>query len=205
MDVTIVDCGIGNFRSVARMLEVVGGHCRIARTPSELTHATRVVIPGVGAFDAGMFLLKQEGWIEPLKRVANNGTPMLGICLGMQLFSKRSEEGILSGLGFVDADVVRMGSSSELPLKLPHMGWRDTKIVRDSALLPSNLEPQRFYYAHNYKVVCNNGEDVIATTVYGDEFTAAIQKGNIFGVQFHPEKSHGFGKALMKRFLEIEC
>lgn len=205
MYVTVVDCGIGNIRSVCRMLEAVGGRCTIARTPEALTAAQRVIIPGVGAFDAGMRLLEEGGWIGVLKDIGHEEKPMLGICLGMQLFCRGSEEGVLPGLGLVNAAVRLVDRGGEGSLKLPHMGWRITKPLRDNSLLPPSAEEQRFYYAHKYRVVCASADDVIATACYGTEFTAAIQVGNVFGVQFHPEKSHVFGKALMKRFLQLPC
>lgn len=205
-DITIIDCGIGNINSVKRMFEAVEGEAEILKGPSGLDGAKRVVLPGVGAFDAGMDALAEGGWIEPLNRLAaDGGTPILGICLGMQLLCRRSEEGVKPGLGWIGADVIRIDTGGDVRLKVPHMGWSVTRPARANPLLPEGDEEQRFYYVHKYRAVCDDPADVLATATYGLDFTSAVSRGTVYGVQFHPEKSHKFGKALMRRFLELPC
>lgn len=205
MDVTIVDCGIGNIKSVQRMFQAADGSAEIVSAPSALRDCKRVVIPGVGAFDAGMAKLNQ-GWIEPLNRLAlERRIPVLGICLGMQLLCRRSEEGAASGLGWIEADVIKIDTGGRRELKIPHMGWSVVTAAKPNPLIPSDEGEQRFYHVHKYRAVCDRAEDVLATAEYGTTFTTAIHRDNIYGVQFHPEKSHRFGMALMRRFLAVPC
>ena len=203
-DVTIVDCGIGNVKSVLRMLEYVDATAEIVSDPQDVAGCSRLVIPGVGAFDAGMAAL--TGWREALDHVAlERKAPVLGICLGMQLLCRRSEEGQASGLGWIEADVKRLDTAGDSQLKIPHMGWADVSAVRPNPLVPGGEGEQRFYHVHSYRAVCDEPADVIATASYGTEFTTAVRRGNIFGVQFHPEKSHRFGMALLRRFAALPC
>ena len=205
MDVTIVDCGIGNVKSVLRMFEWVEVGAEIADTPDAAAACNRLVLPGVGAFDAGMAAL-DAGWREVLDHVARERrAPVLGICLGMQLLCRRSEEGEKDGLGWIEADVKRLDTGGDPRLKVPHMGWAEVHAVRANPLIPGDEGEQRFYHVHSYRAVCDDPADVIATVDYGKEFTTAVSRGNIFGVQFHPEKSHRFGMALMRRFATIPC
>lgn len=204
MDVTIVDCGIGNIKSVQRMFQAAGATTETINRPEQLTGARRLVIPGVGAFDAGMNALA-AGWIDLLRDSAfNSRIPVLGICLGMQLLCRRSEEGQSPGLGWFDADVVRI-DTGHANLKLPHMGWSVVTPIAPNPLIPHNQGEQRFYHAHTYRAVCDHSEDILATARYGEQFTTAVRKHNLFGVQFHPEKSHRFGLALIRRFLSLQC
>lgn len=205
MDVMIIDCGIGNIKSVQRMFQAADAEAEIVSNPAALADAPRVVLPGVGAFDAGMSALS-EGWIEPLNRLAlDRKVPVLGICLGMQLLCRTSEEGSRPGLGWIEADVVELDRGGVLELKLPHMGWAAVTPTRPNPLIPVNEGEQRFYHVHRYRAQCDREEDVLATAQYGTQFTTAINRDNIFGVQFHPEKSHKFGLALLSRFLTIPC
>ena len=203
----IVDCGLGNVASIQRMFEAVDCDSEIIRDPARIADCAKLVLPGVGAFDAGMKLLDVGGWTGPLHDAARTRRiPILGICLGMQLLCRGSEEGSLSGLSWIDAAVQLIDTACDPRLKLPHMGWSPTTPSRDSPLIPSDEpEERRFYYVHKYRVVCDDPQDEIASAEYGARFTAAIHRGNIYGVQFHPEKSHRFGKELLGRFGRITC
>jgi glutamine amidotransferase len=201
--VVVPDYGCGNLASVRRMCERVGSACEIVRSPEQVAAAPRVIIAGVGAFDHGMTQLRERGFIEPIAERLRAGVPVLGICLGMQLLCRGSEEGVLPGLGWVEADVKQFRIEPSLGLKVPHMGWCELAIARDNPLLPANDGLQRFYFVHSYHVVCDREADVLATARYGYPFVAAFARDNLFGVQFHPEKSHRFGMALLQRFLEL--
>jgi len=203
--VTVIDVGIGNIRSVVRMFELADADARIARQPAALDDCRRLVLPGVGAFDAGMTKLRQ-GWLEPLNRLAfERAVPVLGICLGMQLLCRRSEEGTLPGLGWIQADVTKLDTGGRSDLKLPHMGWSVVTATKANPLIPLGDVEQRFYHTHKYRAVCDSEEDVFATAEYGTTFTTGVWHGNVYGVQFHPEKSHRFGRSLIQRFLTVPC
>lgn len=202
--IDVLDYGIGNFGSVIRMIEKVGGSARRISTPEELLRANKIILPGVGHFDRGMSQIHERGLVEALReRVVKQGTPMMGICLGMQLLCAGSEEGALPGLGFVDADVRKFQSLPGQNLKIPHMGWNTIRVTRSNPLIETAGEEQRFYFVHSYYVVPRAPDLAIVMATHGVEFCAAFQAGNIFGAQFHPEKSHRFGMALMKRFVDL--
>jgi glutamine amidotransferase len=194
---------LGNFASILRVIDKCGGYAELITSPILLRKADKIILAGVGAFDYGMTSINSM-WREELENaVLVRRIPILGICLGMQLMCKSSEEGHLPGLGWIDAKVRRFSWSSNLNLKLPHMGWNTVKIVKSNPLLEIGNDEQRFYFVHSYHVVCNNPRDVLATAHYGYDFTAAINHENIFGVQFHPEKSHRFGIQLVSNFLRL--
>lgn len=196
---------ISNIAAVANIVHKVGGEALITKNPDDVFHARRIILAGVGAFDAGMRALEEGGWLGPLHDVAQKGQiPILGICLGMQLMCQSSDEGVLPGLGWFDAAVKRIVLPAGSRLKVPHMGWNTLDIRHANGLLHSSCEEQRFYFVHSYHVVCNIPSDVTATTNHGDDLTAAIGRGKLYGVQFHPEKSHRFGMALMQHFLNLE-
>jgi glutamine amidotransferase len=168
--------------------------------PSAIKMADRVILSGVGAFDAGVEALSRYGWVGPLTQLAREAkVPILGICLGMQLMCRRSAEGILPGLGWFEADVRRL-VPEEKTLKVPHMGWNTILFKKSDPIIPSLSMEQRFYFVHSYHVVCDEPQDVLATTSYGGEITAAISRNRLYGTQFHPEKSHRFGMELIKAF-----
>lgn len=169
--------------------------------PRPLRSSDRLILPGVGAFDSGVNAINQSGVADFVRSAVADGHAVLGICLGMQLLGRGSEEGSSQGLGLIAANVRRI-APGEPNLRVPHMGWNIVLPTRDNALLPSEGE-QRFYFVHSYQMVCDEAEDVIATTSYGGEIVSAVQRGNVWGVQFHPEKSHRFGKALLERFAAI--
>jgi len=203
MDVTIVDCGIGNIRSVQRMFEAADASAEIVADPAALRSAERIVLPGVGAFDAGMTALDQGGWIGALNEARARGIPILGICLGMQMLCRRSEEGVLPGLGWIAADVIQIDLGGDARLKLPHMGWSVVAPRRANPLVPDDEGEQRFYHVHRYRAVCDDPADVLCTTTYGTEFVTGVIHGNVMGLQFHPEKSHRFGLGVMRHFAQL--
>ncbi len=198
----VIDYGVGNVGSVVNMLKRVGAVARVVAKPTELAGATALVLPGVGHFDAGMTNLRDGGWIDPLSEaVRSRGVPILGICLGMQLLTRRSDEGKLPGLGWLAAETKRFTfGDAERALVLPHMGWNEVTSV-DRVLFAGFDGPPRFYFVHTYHVVCEDPTDEAASCVYGPKFTAAVRRGNVFGAQFHPEKSHKFGQTFMRNFV----
>jgi len=204
--VKVLDLHLGNTASVVNMLRKCGASVEVATQPKMLAGADKLVLSGVGAFDAGVRALREDGWVGPLtERVAAGRTQVLGICLGMQLMCQSSEEGRLSGLGWIEAEVKRLELPVSSNLKIPHMGWNTVEIAKANPLLRAEEGEQRFYFVHSYHAVCGHAEDVLATAHHGSTFTAAFSHGSIYGVQFHPEKSHRFGMALMKRFVELPC
>jgi glutamine amidotransferase len=185
------------------MLKKIGTEAAISSSISDIEEAEKLILPGVGNFDQGMRNLEASGFLPVLQdRVIQKKTPILGICLGMQLFARKSEEGGSTGLGWIDAEVVRFKfDDKERHLKVPHMGWNLVRICqRDSLFDEMYIEP-RFYFVHSYHVVCRTEEEVLTQTFYGYEFVSSIKKENIYGVQFHPEKSHKFGMKLLDNFV----
>ena len=199
----VVDSGMGNLASVANMIRKIGGEAKISSSPDEIRQAQKLVLPGVGSFDAGINSLKERSLDLAIKTaVKENGSLLLGICLGMQLLFESSEEGNQSGLGLIQGHVRRFQLNDQ-NLCVPHMGWNIVKPKRASNLFNMDDE-QRFYFVHSYHVVCANAEDTSAVTNYGYDFASATENGNVMGVQFHPEKSHRFGMALFKKFLDLQ-
>ncbi len=200
----IINYGLGNINSIQSIIKHVGGNCRIINSISELEDVEKIILPGVGSFDHGMNGLIEGNWIETLnKLVLKNKIPVLGICLGMQLMCKSSEEGQLCGLGWIDAEVKLFNFPEIINLKIPHMGWNTVEVIKQNPLLEKEENEQRFYFVHSYHVVCNETNDVLAIANHGRDVSAAISHGNIFGVQFHPEKSHKFGMNFFKKYLEL--
>jgi glutamine amidotransferase len=200
----IINLGLGNLKSIINVIDAIGGESLLISNPDDLIKFDKLILPGVGYFAEGVQKLKDTGfWNLILKEVIDNDKMLLGICLGMQLLCQHSEEGNVNGLGLVDATVKKFNFSDNLSLKVPHMGWNKVRISRENQLLPMDEEERRFYFVHSYKVVPNKPDISIGQSDYGGEFCAAFQQGNVFGVQFHPEKSHRFGKALIKRFVEL--
>ena len=180
----------------------LGLRAELIDQPRKLAPGDRLILPGVGAFDVGAKALRKHGFVDFIHDAVSNGHPLLGICLGMQLLCRRSEEGSEAGLGVIPADAVRLEPGEER-VRVPHMGWNIATPARDNPLLPRDGE-QRFYFTHSYRVRCDKADDVWATTKHGVDFPSAIGRGNVMGVQFHPEKSHRFGKALLERFATLE-
>jgi glutamine amidotransferase len=203
--IVIVDYGMGNLGSILNMLKKVGAPAaKVSSDPKDIEQADKLILPGVGAFDTGMQRLRETGLISLLnEKVIKAKTPTLGVCLGMQLITKISEEGELPGLGWIDAETIRFRfDPKKNGLKIPHMGWNTVNIQREGTLFQGMYPDARFYFVHSFHVVSHNPEDVLATTEYGYDFVSAIQHGHIMAAQFHPEKSHKFGMKLYKNFVE---
>mgnify|MGYP000932516292 CR=1 FL=1 len=203
--IVIVDYKMGNIASIRNMLRKVGGESIITSDPDQIASAQKLILPGVGAFDAGMTHISQMGLLEPLNHAATvRKAPVLGICLGMQLLTASSEEGSLGGLGWIDGRTIRFQPSRMAAgLKIPHMGWNSVQ-VKDSSSLFRNLDDEAaFYFVHSYHVVCGD-EFVLATAHHGYDFVCAVRKGNVFGTQFHPEKSHRYGMQVLRNFAELD-
>lgn len=201
--ILIANYGMGNLGSIANMIRKIGGEAEICDAPERIASAEKLILPGVGAFDHGMRSLKKAGMQDALCEAAlKRGVPVLGVCLGMQLMLESSEEGHEFGLGWIGGRAKRFPTGGDHP-RVPHMGWNSVRSVRDAPLLPLNLDKQRFYFVHSYMVECEEQSDILGISHYGQDFCSAFGRGNIFGVQFHPEKSHAYGMALFKRFLEL--
>ncbi|RNF48798.1 imidazole glycerol phosphate synthase subunit HisH [Marinomonas hwangdonensis] len=205
--ISIIDYGVGNLGSVKNMLKYLGIESKIITTTEELSSADKIILPGVGSWDNGVAKLKDSGLLSVLnQRVLTDKVPVLGICLGMQILLDCSEEGELPGLGWIPGKVKKFDFSQTLKennLRIPHMGWNVTHNVKKTQLTQLIDVETRYYFVHSYYAEVINKEHELMTCHYGYEFTCAIHKENIWGVQFHPEKSHKFGMALIKSFSEL--
>ena len=217
----IIDYGIGNLRSIEKALEAVGADVLRSDRPEDIANADRVVLPGVGAFGACSDELKKRDLIPSVLDAINSGKPFLGVCVGMQLLFDVSEEmGRHQGLGVLPGRIVRFEPSyaapalavgedqapsaeEDRPLKIPHMGWNTIHPHHDSPLLVGIDQPAYFYFVHSYHAVADNSNDVLAHTSYGVDFPSIVQRNNVYGVQFHPEKSHDNGLAVIKNFARL--
>jgi glutamine amidotransferase len=198
--ITIVDYKLGNLGSVLNMLNYLGIKAEITSDLEKIGNATKIILSGVGSFDTAMENLEKMGLTNILNsKVRVDNIPVLGICLGMQIMTNRSEEGYKPGLGWIDAETVKFKGEN---LRIPHMMWNHARIKHESKLFKDFDEKAKFYFAHSYYLETNDPDPGIATTFYGKEFVSVIEKGNILGVQFHPEKSHKYGMKLLRNFAE---
>ena len=201
--IVVIDYGLGNPASARNMLRKAGVDAVVTADPTAIAGASRLVLPGVGAFDHGMQNLEDRGLIPVLNdAVLARKVPVLGICLGMQLMSRGSEEGVKPGLGWLAASTVRFDFPVGSGLRVPHMGWNTVRSRGSSFLSRSLAADDRFYFVHSYHVRCDELDDVSLVADYGGEVVAGVVRGNVAGTQFHPEKSHKFGLALLKAFAE---
>ena len=202
--VVIVDYGTGNLNSVKRMLDRIGANSMSSSKPEDVRGAEKIILPGVGHFETAMTNLKKLGLLDALNEaVLARETLVLGICLGMEVMAKRSEEGSTPGLGWLDAQAIRFEISDTARFKVPHMGWNQISIRKDSVLMKDVDELSEFYFAQSYHLKMRDASDVLNETEYGIAFPSAIEKNNIFGVQYHPEKSHDIGARILKNFVEM--
>jgi glutamine amidotransferase len=201
--IVIIDYGAGNLRSLFSKVQEIDSNVMLTSNPKDVERADKILLPGVGFFASAIENLRKYDFVPVLnKKVIEEKTPFLGICLGMQLLTKRSEEGNAKGLGWIDAETKKFKFSENNSLKIPHMGWNNLIVKKQSPLLQDVPEDFLFYFTHSYNVQCNDKSDIVATTKYGYEFVSIIQKDNICGVQFHPEKSHLKGMKIIENFLE---
>lgn len=201
--VGIIDYKVGNIGSIINMLQRLGVDSIAVKDATSLTKCKSFILPGVGAFDEGMYNLKNSGMLTALEQeVMRNKKPLLGICLGMQLLTNGSEEGQLAGLGWFNANTKKFAFPENSIFKIPHMGWDYIEVNKPSSLLNSSAR-QRFYFVHSYYVECEEEQDILASCTNGVDFTCAISHDQIYGVQFHPEKSHRFGMEVLQNFCAI--
>lgn len=203
--IAIIDYGLGNLGSILNMLRRIEVPAIITSEKEVIKSAKKLILPGVGSFDAGMKKIEEFDLLNSLyNSVFKDKKPILGICLGFQLFAKRSEEGELPGLGWLDCEVVRFNFKKvSEKLKVPHMCWNEIALKKESRLMENMHDNPRYYFVHSYHQVISNKNDILATTHYGYEFVSAVENNNIYGVQFHPEKSHKYGMKLLENFSKI--
>ena len=203
--ITILDYGLGNVLAFVNVYKRLDIPVNVAKSKNDLLKATKIILPGVGSFDNAMRQLEQSEMLPSIEKlVLDQGVPFLGICVGMQMLARSSDEGKLSGLGWIDADV-RKFDKTLMPegTSLPHMGWNDVEPLSDTILFKGLEHDARFYFLHSYYLECNEKANIMAKSDYGGLFSCAVLKDNIYGVQFHPEKSHHYGSQLLKNFSDI--
>ncbi|WP_136055501.1 imidazole glycerol phosphate synthase subunit HisH [Microbacterium sp. K24] len=196
--ITIVDYGVGNIGSLINMFRRIGQEAELSSDPGRIARADRLLLPGVGAFDAATAKLRAGGFDAAIHEQARTGRPVLGICLGMQLLLDSSEEGVSAGLGLIPGSSVRFDDSQGM--RVPHMGWNQLEIRKPAALVDALPAGHRFYFVHSYRVVVSDERDELARSDYGGEFTSMVQRENVTGAQFHPEKSHAFGMQMLDQW-----
>lgn len=199
--IVIIDLNLGNVGAIKNMLRKIGVDSKVSNKKNDILSATKLILPGVGSFDTGMINIKKKGILNCIeKKVKKEFIPILGICLGMQMMMQRSDEGKQKGLGWIKGEVKKFRLNE---LKVPHMGWNKINVVKETKITDKLDLNSKFYFVHSYYVSVNNPDDIVSLSKYGLEFTSAINHKNYYGVQFHPEKSHKFGMALLSNFSRI--
>lgn len=203
--ITIVDYGVGNIQAFVNIYKELGIPCFLAKTKDDLNNASKIILPGVGHFDFAMKKLTDSGMIEILNhKVLQEKTPVLGICVGMQMMAKNSDEGVLNGLGWFDAQVKKIDTTPlQQKTRLPHMGWNSVKQVKENIFFNNREKYEEFYFLHSFSMKCEESDDVVAVANYGDEIVTIVQKENIVGIQCHPEKSHQVGIQFLQNFTKL--
>lgn len=203
--IAIIDYNMGNFASVQNMIKKNGRESIVTDHPDHILKATKLILPGVGHFARGMENLTNKKLIEVLNyKVLEEKTPILGICLGMQLLTNHSEEGNTEGLKWIDASIVKFNfSNTAKQYKIPNMGWHHVMPKKQHALFNGYREVPKFYFVHSFYCKCASSENELATAHYGFEYCCAVEKENVYGTQFHPEKSHKYGMQLIHNFIKI--
>jgi imidazole glycerol-phosphate synthase subunit HisH len=200
--ITIIDYGVGNLMSIKNMLNRQGVPSQISRSQKEIKESGKLILPGVGSFDAAMKGLAKYELHDVINDHVKDGKYLLGICLGAQLLMRSSEEGVERGLGLIGGECKRFINEQIFPLRVPHVGWEEVIFKKDHPLA-LNEGAARFYFTHSYYLKCDNPQDELATSSYGHEFCCAVCRDNIFGVQFHPEKSHRYGAQFLLNFASM--
>lgn len=203
--ISIIDYGVGNVKAFLNIYNKLGHKAHLARTVEDLIGSSKIILPGVGHFDYAMTKFLESGLSESVNdQVLNKKIPALGICVGMQMLAKKSEEGSMPGLGWMEADVLRFDIDKiDFRPHLPHMGWNDVDIVKNDKILVGFPNQSKFYFLHSYYMACDKASDVIATSEYGTTFSCIVNHENIYGIQCHPEKSHGFGIKFLDNFAKL--
>lgn len=204
--IALIDYGLGNVRAFQNVYKRLNIPIMTAQCKKDLYGASKLILPGVGAFDSAIKQFHESGMMDEVTRmVFYNDVPILGICVGMQMLASSSDEGVLPGLGWIKGSVKKFNEQQNKTIQLPHMGWNDIKLINKNRLL-TKLDMANFYFLHSYYFLCDHKEDVIAESDYGHSFACAVNNKHIYGVQFHPEKSHMNGVQLLKNFAELdEC
>ncbi len=200
--IAIIDYGLGNIRAFKNVYERLNIKINIVKSAFDLKEASKIILPGVGSFDYAMNLLNKSGLREELDiQVIENKIPVIGICLGMQIMAKHSDEGNSKGLGWIDGEVKLFDPNTiKYKTNYPHMGWNQIRPVKNNKIFKGLNNDSRFYFLHSYYFICHNEVDILSTTNYGIKYTSSLNSNNIYGIQFHPEKSHSNGIQILKNF-----
>jgi len=198
----IIDYGLGNIKAFVNVYDRLSIPTKVIKSENDFEDVTKLILPGVGAFDHAMIKLNDSGLRDRLEKlVCMDKIPVLGICVGMQMLTKSSDEGNLPGLGWIDGKVKKFNTNDiQYKTKLPHMGWNNVVLIKENPLMKQLKDNPKFYFLHSYYFNCSDNSNVLSSTIYGKEFTSAVNNENVFGVQFHPEKSHQNGITLLNNF-----
>lgn len=202
--IVIIDYKCGNIASVANMITKVGAEAIISNDPEIISNASKLILPGVGAFSYGMEQLDKLNLKNVIINHVKENKHLLGICLGMQLLANHSEEGDVAGLNLIDSEIVKFNFQNNIELPIPHVGWNTVSIEKENKLVDKSLDFRKYYFVHSYHMICKNLDNIIGITKYGFDFPSIVSNNiNVYGVQFHPEKSHSFGIKLMTKFVQM--